>query len=59
MKYTSEVLKIVDSRRRELINTRLKAAKGEVSEMYYEGMRVAYQEIQNVLTGYELIEPDR
>lgn len=47
--YTKEVLKIVDQRRRDLINGKQKSVKGEASEMYYEGMRVAYQEIQDIL----------
>lgn len=47
---------LIDRKRRELINGRLNKAKGEASEMYYEGMRVAYEECQNLAKGFHPAE---
>jgi hypothetical protein len=59
MKYTTEIKRIVDQRRRDLINGKMKTVKGELSEMYYEGMRVAYQEVQDIIERWEAIEVEK
>jgi hypothetical protein len=43
---------LIDRKRRDLINGALKNAKGEVSEMYYEGMRVAFAECQKLAESF-------
>lgn len=58
MKITTEIKRTIDQRRRDLINGKMKTVKGELSEMYYEGMRVAYQEIQDIVERWETIESD-
>lgn len=54
--YCATIIVIIDKRRREIVNGPLSHAKGEVSEMYYEGMRVAYQEMQDVIERYVQLE---
>lgn len=54
--YCKSLESIVDKRRREVINKYLEETHGEVSHMYYEGMRVAYQELQGMISIYAELE---
>lgn len=48
MNTAAAIVETIDGIRRAHINTTLKQAKGEMSEMYYEGMRVAYHQCQGI-----------